>query len=94
MVDENNVAQLEHFDNTCWQFFYDSMLKSQESFFKVYQECLLAGNILKAANLNGAAASMRIAFGKLATEAVRRGILPAQNIEGFDELKKIIKENS
>jgi len=94
MADENNLAQLEHFDNTCWQFFYDSMLKSQESFFKVYQECLLAGNILKAANLNGAAASMKIAFGKLVTEAVRRGILPAQNIEGLDELKKIIKEYS
>jgi len=94
MVDENNLAVLEHMDNIFWQFFCNSILKDQKTFLQLHYESLQGREILNAHNLDGVSAVIGITMSRLGTEAVRRGIIPAQNTDGFDDLKRIIQENS
>jgi hypothetical protein len=93
MVDENNLAVLEHMDNMIWQNTIDMALENKDTFFMLLSEYdkldQLAGKKLPLAGM-----LLSAAMSKFATEAVRRGIIPAQNTEGFDDLKRIIQENS
>jgi len=94
MVDENNVARLEHMNNMFWQYFIDIMLKDQETFLSLNTHAIAAKKLLKRNGFQDSAALLALAMTKLSTEAVRRGIIPPQNTVNFDKFKKIIEENS
>jgi len=94
MVDENNLAQLEHMDNTFWQYFIDIMLKDQKSFLSLNEQANEVKELLIKNGFQDSAALIALAMIKLSTEAVRRGLIPAQSTEGFGEWKNFIEENS